>query len=139
MISLPVGACADTACGSVSSPIRTRPETAAGDFGADWPEPDHPERLATHFRADIGLAVPVAAAHRSVGLWDVPRERHQQRDRVLGGSNGVALRRVDHDDAALSGRFEVDVVHADAGTADDLQAGAGLNDGACHLRFAADD
>ena len=41
---------------------------------------------------------------------------------VLGGGDRIAERRVHHDDAARRGRRDVDVVDADAGAADDLQA-----------------
>src|SRR5262249_60801931 len=44
------------------------------------------------------------------------------RDGVLGGGDGVAERRVHHHDAGGGGRRHVDVVDADAGAADHLQA-----------------
>src|SRR6185436_16004353 len=51
----------------------------------------------------------------------------------------VALRRVHDDHAALGGRFLVDVVHADAGAADDLELRPRLDDLLGDLRGAADD
>src|SRR5665213_3060611 len=40
---------------------------------------------------------------------------------MLGGGNGIAERRVHHDDAARGGSRNVDIVDADAGTADNFQ------------------
>ena len=50
------------------------------------------------------------------------RQREHQRDRVLGGGDRIAERRVHHDDALGGRRRNVDVVDADAGAADHLQA-----------------
>ena len=93
-----------------------------GDFGTDLAEAHDAERLAANFGADERLAVPVAGVHRGIGLGDVPGERDQQRERVLGGGDRVPLRRVDDDDAALRGCFEVDVVDAHARPADGDEA-----------------
>src|SRR5690606_2683773 len=60
-----------------------------------------------------------------------------QGDGVLGGSNGVALGRVDDNDPALGGCLEVDIVNANARTADDGELCPGFDDGPCHLGLAA--
>jgi hypothetical protein len=60
-------------------------------------------------------------------LRDVPRQREQHADRVFRCGDHVRLRRVRHDDAALRGRLDVHVVHADARPADSAQA-LGLGD-----------
>ena len=67
-------------------------------------------------------ALPRPRDERRVRLRDVAGQREQQRERVLGGGDDVGLRRVGDDDAALGGGGDVDVVDADAGAADRLQA-----------------
>jgi len=48
-------------------------------------------------------------------------QRQHQRDGMLGGRDGVAERRVHHDDALGCRRRNIDIVDADAGAADDLE------------------
>jgi len=56
----------------------------------------------------------------------------------LGGRDGVARGRVHHDDAALGGGFDVDVVDAHAGAADADEALGGGEDFAGDLGLGAD-
>ena len=56
-----------------------------------------------------------------MGLRDVAGLGEQQRHRVLGSRDDVALRRVDHHHATARRRLDIDVVEADAGSADDEQ------------------
>ncbi len=114
-------------------------EPAAGHLRSDWPEANDAERLAANFGADVALAVPLACAHGGVGLGHMAGEGHEQCDCVLGGRDGVALWSIYDNDAALRGSFQVDVVNAHAGPADDLQARACFDDRSRHLGFAADD
>ena len=87
---------------------------------ADAAEAEHAERLALDLGAAELAALPLAGREAGVRLRDVAGEREHQRDRVLGGGDRVGLRRVGDDDALLGGGRDVDVVHADAGAADDL-------------------
>ena len=73
-----------------------------------------------------------------VGLRDLARQRQHQRDRVLGGGDGIAERRVHHDDALGGRRRDVDIVDADAGAADHLQLGRLLQNLRRHLGGRAD-
>jgi hypothetical protein len=58
---------------------------------------------------------------------------------MLGGGDRIAEGRVHDDDSARAGRGHVDRVDADAGAADDLQAGqAGVHRGGVDLCRAAD-
>jgi len=59
---------------------------------------------------------------------DLAGGRKEQRNGVLGGRDRVAERRVHDHDAASGGRRDVDVIHTDAGTTDDLESGGGGND-----------
>src|SRR5581483_3210631 len=92
-----------------------------GDEAADAPETEHAERLVGELDAAPLGALPAAVAERGVRLRDVPCERQQQAERVLGGRQGVRLGRVGDDDAAARRRVDVDVVDADTGAADHLQ------------------
>ena len=67
------------------------------------------------FFSHLPARVDVSAS----GIWRAKRQH--QRDRVFGGGDGIAERRVHHDDAARGRRRNVDIVDADAGAADHLQ------------------
>ncbi len=112
---------------------------AAGHLGTDLAEADDAQRLAPHLEADEPAALPLAARQRGVRGGDLAGKRQHERHGVLCRRNDVAGRRVDDDDAALRGRLEVDVVDADAGSADDLQPACVLQDVARDLGLAADD
>src|SRR3954466_3526889 len=57
---------------------------------------------------------------------------------MFGRGDGVAVRRVHHHDAARGGGTDIDVVDADAGAADDLQVGGGVEQLPRHLGGGAD-
>ena len=86
------------------------------------PQPTMPSVLpasSTPMNFDL---LPLAGVRRGIGLRDLPGQRHHHRQRVLGGGDRVAEGRVHHDDAARGGGGDVDVVDADAGAPDHLQA-----------------
>ena len=96
---------------------------AVGDDRADIAAADQAERLAAQLDAHEAVLFPLAGLGRGVGLGDFAGQREQHGDGVLGGGDRVAERRVHDDDAARGRGGDVDGVDADAGAADDLQAG----------------
>ena len=76
---------------------------------------------------------------RRVRLRDVPREREEEGDRVLGGGDDGRLGGVRDDDPAARRRLDVDVVDADSGAADHLQPLGALDQRRVELRRRADD
>ena len=72
-------------------------------------------------------------------LRNVPREREQQRDGVLGSGDHRGLRRVRDDDPAPRGRVDVYVVDPHARPADHLQPLRLLDQLLRQLRRRADD
>mmetsp|Transcript_11999 Transcript_11999/g.31770 ORF Transcript_11999/g.31770 Transcript_11999/m.31770 type:complete len:344 (+) Transcript_11999:1289-2320(+) len=112
---------------------------AARDLPPDAAEADDAEGFPGEARADEAGAAPAAGLEDGVGLRDEAGHGAEQGDGVLGGGDAVAGGRVDDDDAALAGGVEVDVVDADAGAADDLEVGGGLEDLAGDGRRGADD
>jgi hypothetical protein len=108
-----------------------------GHLGAYLTEAHHAEGLAAKLDALEG-AVPLAALQFAVSPGNLAHEGHHERDAVLSGGDGVAERGVDDHDAVFGGGFDVDIVHADAGPADDAQlAGMGQKVG-CDLGLGAD-
>ena len=100
---------------------------ALGDELPDAAEAEDAERLLVHLDPAELAALPLAALQRRVRLRDVAHLGEQHRDRVLGRRDDVRLGRVGDDDAALGGGRHVDVVDADPGAADHLQAVGALD------------
>ncbi len=90
------------------------------------PEPDQAERLLRNLYALERTSLPLSVAERAIRSRYVPGGGEHQTQRVLGGGDGVALGGVGDQDAALGSRFDVYVVHPDAGPADRLQVVGGL-------------
>ena len=101
-------------------------ERAFADLGADAARAENAERFAANFGALKKFAVPFAGGHRGVGGGDFAGQRAEHEEGQLGGGEGVAAGRVHHDDPALRGRLDIDVVHAHAGAADDFELTRGL-------------
>ncbi len=107
--------------GIIGDHAHAQRDGSLGDFLGDAPEPDGTQHFVAHFNAHELAALPLAGAHVRAGRRDVARQRHQHGDGVLGRGDHIARGRIDHGDARLGGRFNVDVVNADAGAADDTQ------------------
>ena len=115
--------------------LHAKGQRALRHFTPDAPHAQHAERFAAHFRALKLFAIPLAGRHRPVRLRHLPGEAQQHREGQLRGGNGVAARRVHHHHAALGGSLDVDVVHADAGAADDAEPGRGFDHLARYFRL----
>ena len=113
----------------VGDDLHLQPERAPRDLLADPAEAEHAERLVGELDPAPLRALPAALDERRVRLRDVARERDQQADRVLGRRDDVRLRRVRDDDPAPGRGVDVDVVDADPGAADHLQARARARSG----------
>ena len=98
--------------------VHVEGERPAGDELADPAEADHPERLAVELVAAEARPRPLAGGQRGVGLRHVAEQRQRQRQRVLGGGDGVRLGGVGDDDPAVGRGADVDVVHSGAGAPD---------------------
>ena len=112
----------------VSQSAHAEGDGAARHFAADAAQAEDAERFVVKFDALKFLAVPVAAFHRSVRLGDFARQRHQHGEGQLGGGDGVAAGCVHHDDAALGGRLDIDVIGPHAGAAHDAEFRRGLDE-----------
>ncbi len=115
------------------------PERPPRDLLADPAEAEHAERLVRELDPAPARPLPAALLEGRVRLRDVPRERHQQPDGVLGGRDHRRLGRVGDDDAPPRRGLDVDVVDPDARAADHLQARAALDQVGGELRRRADD
>src|SRR3990172_9136715 len=125
--------------GVVGDDVHLQGAGAPRHLGADAAEAEEPQRLAAQLDAEEARAVPAAFAQGGVRLGYVAGEAEHEGDRVLGGGDGVRLRRVDAGHAATGRRVDVDVVDADAGAADDLEVAPGVEDGGGDARLAAHD
>ena len=88
----------------VADHVHAEPERATGDLAADPAEAEHAERLVGKLDPAPARALPAAFLQRRVSLRDVPGERHQQADRVLGGGDDGRVGSVRDDDAPAGRR-----------------------------------
>ena len=112
---------------------------ARSDHASDAAQADDAECLSLKFDSDKFLAVPTSGFEAAAGLRDRTRERDQQRDRVFGGRDRVAVGRIHHDDAANRRGGNVDVVDADSRASDDAQAVGRVEQIRSDFGFAAHD
>ena len=109
----------------VSDESHAERQRALRDELADPSEADDAERLLGELDAFPLGALPAARLEGGVGLGHVAGLRQDQRHRVLGRRDHVRLRRVDDHDPVAGSCFDIDVVEADAGSADHDHAHAG--------------
>jgi len=110
-----------------------------GHLLADAAQPDDAERLVVHLGAEELALGPLATLEADVCLRDGAGGGERHRDAVFGGGTDVAVGGVRDDDAVVGRGVDVDVVHADAGAADDDEFRGGLEQVAVHLGPGADD
>ncbi len=125
--------------GIVSEDFHAEGGGAFGDFAADAAHAEDAKGLVVKFGALKILAAPFAFLHGGVGLRNLAGQGHKHGKGQFGGGNGVAAGGVHHDDAALGGGIDIDIVHADAGAADDAEIGGGGDDLLGDLGLGADD
>ena len=101
--------------------MHVQADPARGDDRADIAAADDAQHLAGDLDAHEAVLFPFAGLGRGIGARDLPGEREHQRDRMFGGGDGIAERRVHHDDAFRRGGGNIDIVDADAGAADHFQ------------------
>ena len=116
-----------------------QPLRSVGNDRADVAGADKTERLAVHLHPHEAGFFPFAGVGRFVGFWNLARRRQQHRDRVFGRRDRIAERRVHDDDAACRGSRNIDVVDANPGPADDLEAPRRSQDISRHLGGGAHD
>src|SRR5207247_11325199 len=97
-------------------------------FTSDPAHPDDAKHLVVELDAFEIFAVPFTAAHDCIGLRNFPRDAKQQGKCMFGGRNGVAARRVEHNNTASRRSFDIDIINTDAGTANHAHLGAGIQD-----------
>ena len=136
--------------GTLGGGVRRQEGVVGGDLHADAArlachgatdaaEADHAEALALEFEAGEAALRPLAGLHAGVGGRHVAGQREQQGQRLLGGGQRVAVRRIHHRDAAVGGGFDVDGVDTGAGTTDHAQV-RGMDEGlGRHLGGRTDD
>ncbi len=108
--------------GIVGDHLHLQPVRPVGDDRADVAATNNAEGLAGQFDPDETGFFPFAGLGRAVGRRNLAGESEHHGNGVFGGGNRVAVRRVHDHDPALGRRGEIDIVDADAGPADHLEA-----------------
>src|SRR6266478_3956546 len=86
--------------------------------------------------SDLARFFPSALVDCLVVPWELPGESEQERERMLGDANRVSTGRAHDQDAAPRSFFQVDIVDANAGAADDPEARSFLQQFGSHFRGA---
>src|SRR6185295_12259219 len=110
----------------------------ARHLAADAAEPDDSKCFAGDFRSLEPAFLPFAAFQRQVSLRNTSSQSKKHGDGVFGGRGGGTAGRIHHEDTAFCSSFDIDVVHADSGASDNLEAGRVLDQFAIDRRCAAD-
>ena len=97
------------------------------------------QSLTLELHTDEPAPVPLAGLHRSMGLWNITRERQHHGDGVLRCRTRIPLRYVLNDNAFSGGGIEIDIVNPDAGSHHEGQGLRGLEQFGIHLRGTSDD
>ena len=122
----------------IGDDLHLQPLRAVGDDGADIAAADDAQNLAGDLGAHEARFLPFAGLRRFIRRRDLPRQRQDHRDGVLGRRHGIAIGGVHHHDAARRRFGNIDIVDADAGPPDNLQLRRRVEDLACHLGRRAD-
>ena len=109
--------------GVIGDDMHAEPNRLLADDAADIASADDAQRLAGDLDAHELRLFPLAGLGRGVGLRQLAGNGEHERDGMFSRRDGIAEGRVHHDDAALGGSRNVDIVDADAGAADDLEIG----------------
>ncbi len=125
--------------GIVADQLHAEGAGAARNLKTDAAKADDAQGLAAKLLALQRLLVPLAGVHGGVGAGDCPAHGDHQAEGELGDGDGVGAGGVHDDDALAGGGIGVDVVDADAGTADDAEFGGGLEQLRVGLDGGADD
>ncbi len=108
-------------------------------LGANPAKADDAKGLAGQFGALEILLVPLSGARRLVGARDVAGHGEHQSEGKFGHRDSAGSGGVHHQDAATGGNLDIDVVHADSGTADDTKVFAGFDQRGVGLHGRAHD
>ncbi len=96
-------------------------DRALGDDRPDIAAADDAEHLAGDLDPHEAVLFPFAGLGRDIGLGNLPGEREHHSDRMFGGGDGIAERRIHHDNPLRRGGGNIDIVDADPGATDHFQ------------------
>lgn len=102
--------------------------SASVELAADIAVADDAERFATDLEGAVGRFVPAAVMGRARAVGNPAQQHHDLADGQLGDAAGVGERRVEHRDALLACRFQIDLVGADREAADSEEPVSGGED-----------
>ncbi len=123
----------------VADELHLKALRALGHLTADPAQADDAQGLAVQLDPRELGALPLAPLQGRVGPYDVTSQGQHHGHSVLGGGDDVRCRRVHYEYASAGGRLDVDVVHAHACPAYDLEVLACLHHVRGDLGARADD
>jgi hypothetical protein len=124
--------------GIVGDDLHAQAQRAAGDDAADIARANQAQRLARHFDAHEVVLGPFARLRADIGGGDLPCQCEHHRNGVFGRGDRIAERRVHHHHTLAAGVGDIDIVDADARTADHLEVFGSVEDFGRDLGRAAD-
>ena len=111
----------------VGNHLHRKSRATVRDDPADIAKPDHAQGLARNFNPGELRALPFATYQRRIGLRDMPRQRKQQGDGMLGRRGIVPARAIHHHNAATRGCRHIHIVDTDPGATNHLEPRARID------------
>ena len=138
-LHLKAAGAADGEVGIVGENAHAEGHGAAGKLRADAPPAENAEGFIVEFDALVFFAVPTTGLHAGIRLRDVAGNADEEGKGMLGGGDGVSTGSVHDDDATARCGIHIDIVHAHACAADDLQICGSFQNSGGHFGLTADD
>src|SRR5262249_44714522 len=123
----------------IGEDVYFEPEAQSGEDAANGAEANYADAFARELCPDELGWLPLACAHRTIGLRKMAAQGKEMRESKFGGRRCIGVGRVQNHDPALSSGGHVDIVNPNAGAADDLQLLAGGDYRRGHARLRAHD
>jgi len=109
-----------------------------GNQAANTTEPHQAQHLVAYLNTLEVVLLPATRFERAHRRDQLACQRKDHGNRVFSNGIAIAGRCVDHQDAALGGRLDVDIVDTRSGTPHHAQPSSGLEQSLIHLGRAAD-
>ncbi|MNZ84489.1 hypothetical protein D3C78_1032480 [compost metagenome] len=112
---------------------------AFGHLASDTSHAKHAQGFVAKLNAKEGFTIPYAVYGFCIGLRNMTRKSHHHCKGVFTSRNGIAVRRINYDNTALSSCIQINVVYANSCATNHLKLFAGFHNFCGYSCLAADE